>query len=517
MSAGPTVLSISSQVVYGPVGNSAAVPAMQRLGLDVLALPTVLLSNHPGHGPLARQPVDIAPLLARLIDDGRLSDCRAVLTGYIVSPEQVETVAALVGRLKKASPELLYLCDPVLGDDHTGLYVPEAVAAGIRDRLLPLADVVAPNRFELAWLSGHEISTPDDAIAAARALAPAHTLATSIPCRDGCFATMAIGRTRAALVETRRRERVPHGTGDLLSGLFLAHFVRGKREANALANAVAGLEAVIDASEGSVTLDLAYGLEGLASRAPLRLRRLGEPDHLVAGADGCPGGWLCVFWNGKADSEPSARVVPRFTQLLETSAEVIAIDMPIGFPDWSGPGSRKCEAAVRARLGQRQSSVFAVPSRAAVMAMEFSQACAVNFARSEPPRRVSKQCFMLFPKMREVDAAITPELQSRVFEIHPELVFWAMNGERPLEEPKKARSRPHPPGMVLRRELLRRAGFPIDRVAPPDAPRRDWAEDDLLDACAAAWSARRIRDEEHIRVPAEPQRDGRGLRMEINA
>lgn len=517
MSTSPTVLSISSQVVYGPVGNSAAVPAMQRLGLDVLPLPTVLLSNHPGHGLPARQTIDIAPLIERLSGEGRLAACRAVLTGYFASREQIDAVAALVERLKSASPELLYLCDPVLGDDHTGLYVPEAVAAGIRDRLLPLADAVAPNRFELAWLSGRSVANAEDAVAAARTLLPAHTLATSIPCGGDCFATMAVGRTRAALVETRRRECVPHGTGDLLSGLFLAHLVKGKREANALANAVAGLEAVIDASEGTATLDLARGLEGLASRAPLRLRRLGEPDHLVAGADGCPGGWLSVFWNGEPAAEPTARVIPRFAQLLETSAEVVAIDMPIGFPDWSGPGSRKCEVAVRARLGQRQSSVFAVPSRAAVMATDFSQACAVNFARSEPPRRVSKQCFMLFPKMREIDAAITPELQSRVFEIHPELAFWAMNGERPLDQPKKVKGRPHPAGMALRRELLKGAGFPIERVVPPDAPRRDWAEDDLLDACAAAWSARRIRDEEHIRLPAEPQRDGRGLRMEINA
>ncbi|MGE0212868.1 MAG: pyridoxal kinase [Parvibaculaceae bacterium] len=517
MSASPTVLTISSQVVYGPVGNSAAVPAMQRLGLDVLAVPTMLLSNHPGHSAPARQPVDIAPLLMRLLDEGRLDGCRAVLTGYLASREQIDTVAAVVEKLKSASPETLYLCDPVIGDDHTGLYVPEAVASGIRDRLVPLADAVTPNRFELAWLSGREVTGIESAIDAARILAPERTLATSIPCRTDCLATMAIGRNRIAYVETRKRERVPHGTGDLLAGLFLAHLVKGKREANALAHAVAGLEAIIDASEDRPALDLARGLESMASRAPLKLTRLGEPDHLIAGADGCPGGWLTVFWNGDKKGDPSARVVPRFSQLLDTSAEVIAIDMPIGFPDWSGPGSRRCEAEARLRLGQRQSSVFAVPSRAAVMAMEFSQACAVNFARSEPPRRVSKQCFMLFPKMREVDASMTPDLQSRVFEIHPELAFWAMNDGQPLGEPKKVKSRPHPDGMVLRRDLLRRAGFPIDRLAPPDAPRRDWAEDDLLDACAAAWSARRIRDEENLRLPADPQRDGRGLRMEINA
>ncbi len=517
MSQAPVVLSISSQVVFGPVGNSAAVPAMQRLGMTVLPLPTVLLSNHPGHGRPARQVIDIAPPLDRLQQDGRLNGCAAVLTGYFATADQIDVAARVITEIKELTPSLIYACDPVLGDEHTGLYVPDDIAAGIRDKLLPLADVVTPNRFELEWLSGREASSLEQAIDAARSIAPARTLATSIPCRDGCLATMAIGRSTAAYVETRHRASVPHGTGDLLAGLFLAHLVRGKRDANALSHAVAGLEAVIAASEGRDELDLAGGLERLESAAPLKLARLGQADHLVAGADGCPGGWLAVFWTGDPKSDPTARVIPAFAELLETSAEIIAVDMPIGFPDWSGAGSRLCEIEARARIGQRQSSVFAVPSRAAVMAADYAQACAVNFSRSEPPRRVSKQCFMLFPKMREIDALMTPELQSRVHEMHPEVAFWAMNGERPLTEPKKIKGRLHPKGLALRRTLLKQAGFPLDRLTPPDAPRRDWAEDDLLDACAAAWTARRIRDGEHIRLPAQTARDGKGLRMEINA
>jgi len=513
----PVVLSLSSQVVYGPVGNSAAAPAMQRLGIDVLAVPTVLLSNHPGHGPPARQPIDIAPLLDRLSADGRLDRPAAVLTGYFATAGQIETAARTIAMLKDRDAGLAYVCDPVLGDDHTGLYVSEEIALGIRDRLLPLADVATPNRFELEWLSGVPASTPEEAVAAARSIAPQRVLATSIPCGEGCLATMAIGRSEAAYVETRMRARVPHGTGDLLAGLFVAHLARGKRDAHALSHAVAGLEAVIDASEGEDALDLARGLERIEACVPLKLLRLGQPEHLVAGADGCPGGWLAVFWDGDPSGEARARVVPTFAELVQTSAEIIAVDMPIGFPDWSGAGARLCEIEARARLGQRQSSVFAVPSRAAVMAADYAQACAVNFARSEPPRRVSKQCYMLFPKMREIDALMTRELQSRVHEMHPELAFWAMNGERPLDQPKKVKGKPHPAGIALRRKLLKQAGFPLDRLSPPDARRRDWAEDDLLDACAAAWTARRIRDGENFRFPSQPVRDGKGLRMEISA
>lgn len=490
---------------------------MQRLGLRVMAMPTVVLSNHPGHGPLARQAIDIGPLLERLFRDGRLDDCEAVLTGYFVAPDQIEAAARTVARLKAARPDLLHVCDPVLGDDHTGLYVPPEIAAGIRDRLLPLADLATPNRFELEWLSGRPAGAPDEAAGAARTLPVHRTVATSIPCRAGCLATMAIDPTHAAYVETRRRLDVPHGAGDLLAGLLTAHLVRGKRDTAALAHAVAGLEAVIDASEGTPELDLAAGLDRLGHVVPQRLLRVGGPVRLVAGADGCPGGWMAVFWDGEAEGDASARVVPSFAELVATSAEVIAVDMPIGFPDWSGPGARQCEAEARARLGKRQSSVFAVPSRAAVMAVDYAQSCALNLSRSAPPRRVSKQCFMLFPRMREVDALMTPELQSRVHEMHPELAFWAMNGGRPLDEPKKVKGKPHPPGLALRRALLARAGFPIERLSPPDAPRRGWTEDDLLDACAAAWTARRIRDGEHIRLPAAPARDGKGLRMEINA
>jgi pyridoxine kinase len=263
-----TVLAVSSQVVYGPVGNSAAIPAMESLGLNVLGLPTVLLSNHPGHGTPVRQAVaagTMEAMLDRLAGHGWLDGLAGVMTGYFVDEAQVEFAAEAIARLKGASPGLVYLCDPVLGDDVPGLYVPEAVAGAIRARLLPLADVIAPNRFELAWLTGGDVTGLASAAKVARGLAPS-CLATSIPLGDDRIANMLVGGGTGWLVETRKRAKAPHGTGDLLSGLFLAHVLRGFGDSEALARSVGTVEAVIDASRSNA-LDLAAGL----ARPPARL------------------------------------------------------------------------------------------------------------------------------------------------------------------------------------------------------------------------------------------------------
>lgn len=230
----------------------------------------------------------------------------------------------------------------------------------------------------------------------------------------------------------------------------------------------------------------------------------------VIGVDGCPGGWIAVRW-GEGLTHHFCR---SFAEVLAMEAAVIAVDMPIGLPRLSG---RAAEPQVRAKLGERQSSVFSVPSRAAVMCADYAEACAANLLSSDPPRKVAKQIFHIFPKMREIDALMSPEAQSRVFEAHPELAFWAMNGEAALPLPKKVKGRLHQPGLELRRELLAKAGFPLDQLPPATYRAADVGADDLIDACACAWSARRILNAQAIRFPADPPRDARGLRMEINA
>ncbi len=233
--------------------------------------------------------------------------------------------------------------------------------------------------------------------------------------------------------------------------------------------------------------------------------------RLVAGVDGCPAGWIAALWDGAG--RLTSQLCQNFAEVMALPARVIAVDMPIGLPERSG---RPPEREVRAKLGERQSSVFAVPSERAVYCADYAQACAVNLRHSDPPKKVSKQCFHLFPKMREIDALIAPDHQSRIFESHPELAFWMMNGEAPLSLPKKVKGQPHPPGLDLRRALLRKNGMPVDGLVH-DYRRRDVGPDDLLDACACTLVAWRILMGQSIRFPADPPLNAKGLRMEINA
>lgn len=237
----------------------------------------------------------------------------------------------------------------------------------------------------------------------------------------------------------------------------------------------------------------------------------------VAGVDGCPAGWVAVLWTADGAHAPRVHVCARFADVLALpeAPRRIAVDMPIGFAERVGPGGRSCDIEARKRLGQRQSAVFTVPARDAVMQTDYRDACRVALAHSEPPRMVSKQCFHLFAKMREIDALLTPSLQERIFECHPELAFWAMNGERPLNEPKKVKSRPYEPGLALRRRLLRDNGMPEVLLGMLADLPRGVAADDLLDAAACAWTARRSHLGHARRFPDDPPEDARGLRMEI--
>lgn len=241
------------------------------------------------------------------------------------------------------------------------------------------------------------------------------------------------------------------------------------------------------------------------------------PPRWVAGVDGCPGGWLAVLKSVDEPTKVRWRILDGFAAVLALREQpaLIAVDIPIGLADRAGVGGRACDVEARARLGQRQSSVFAVPARSAVLCPDYREACAVALRHSDPPRKVSKQTFNLFPKIREVDALMSSHLQARVIECHPELAFWALNGCRPLEEPKKVKSRPYAPGLALRRGLLSAAGFPITFLELRDVPATLAGPDDLLDAAACAWSAGRIAQGYGQRFPARPECDAKGLRMEV--
>lgn len=234
----------------------------------------------------------------------------------------------------------------------------------------------------------------------------------------------------------------------------------------------------------------------------------------VAGADGCRAGYVVALRRIDTGEWLGARVVPDVAALmtLPEAPVVIAIDMPIGLPERTGAGGRAPERLVRPHLGARQSSVFAVPGRAAVMAEDYAQACAEALATSDPPRKVSKQAFHLFAKMRVLDEALRadPVLRERVFETHPELAFRLMAGA-PLMHPKKIKGAVDPAGMAERLALLAREG--LDAMP---ARLRGAGADDVLDAHAAAWTALRIARGEAMRFPDPPECDGFGLRVAIH-
>lgn len=237
----------------------------------------------------------------------------------------------------------------------------------------------------------------------------------------------------------------------------------------------------------------------------------------VAGVDGCRGGWLCVIRNASPPFREQLLLAETLPEILDHPAapRIIAIDIPIGLPDFIVGAGRGCDVAARKNLGKRAGAVFPVPARAALYAPDYSAACAAALAASDPPRKISKQMFRLFPKMREVDGLTEPSLQARLFECHPEAAFCLMNGGNPLAEPKKRRGRPNLPGLDYRRALLAARGV-AETFLRAELPRGAGV-DDLLDACACAWTAARILKAEAIRFPDAPPVDSKGLRMEILA
>jgi pyridoxine kinase len=267
----PTILSLSSQVAHGHVGHSAAVFIWQRLGIDVIALPTIILSNRPDLPHRAGEhvrPELLGEIVAAIEANGRLGGIDAVFTGYLPSAEHVTLAADLVERLRLKKPGLLYCCDPILGDEPDGLYIAESAAEALRAKLLPLADIVTPNRFELGWLAAREIASGADALAAARALGGI-VLATSSPAgSESELANLLLSDGRAWQAMVERREDVPHGTGDALAALFLGFLLRSRTAPDALSLATGSLEAIIAASEGMDELNLIASQDAWAIPAP---------------------------------------------------------------------------------------------------------------------------------------------------------------------------------------------------------------------------------------------------------
>jgi pyridoxine kinase len=228
------VISIQSQVVHGHVGNSAAVPAMQAEGVNVAAVPTTLLSNHPRY-PSLRGRVLEATLVADLlrgVEERDLVDEAAVLvTGYLGSPDNAAVIADFVERALIRNSKLVYLCDPVIGDDGR-VYVADGILDVLRQRLLPAANLITPNQFELELLSGVAIADAESLRSAAAAIAAERRIdvvATGCALADtpeGQVETILCEDGQLSRFATPRLPVRPYGTGDLLTGLIAAHLAK---------------------------------------------------------------------------------------------------------------------------------------------------------------------------------------------------------------------------------------------------------------------------------------------------
>lgn len=238
------VLSIQSAVAYGHVGNSAAVFPMQRIGVEVYPVYTVNFSNHTGYGawrgPLI-SPDDVRDVISGIEDRGAFADIDVVLSGYQGGEGIGDVILDAVGRVKAANPHAIYACDPVMGNAKSGCFVAPSIPILLREKVVPAADLITPNQFELGFLTNTEpsdLASTLESADAARAMGPSTVLITSVerPERpEGSIEMMAVTAGGAWLVQTPHIPMKANGSGDVTAALFTAHFTRTGDAADALA------------------------------------------------------------------------------------------------------------------------------------------------------------------------------------------------------------------------------------------------------------------------------------------
>lgn len=256
-----SILSVQSSVAYGHVGNSAATFPLMRVGVEVWPVLTVHFSNHTGYpswtGPLLT-PADVSSVVDGIETLGVLPGCDAVLSGYQGAEEMGHTVLRVVDRVKAANPEALYCCDPVMGDVGRGMYVRPGIPELMRDVVLPRADVLTPNHYELDFLAGGDRSTRLEQVLdnadALRARGPRTVLVTSVVVQDqepGRLQMVAVGPDGAWSVTTPLLDRNFTGSGDLTTAMFLSCLLAGDDLSTALATTASRVYGVLAVTSAS--------------------------------------------------------------------------------------------------------------------------------------------------------------------------------------------------------------------------------------------------------------------------
>jgi pyridoxine kinase len=227
------ILSIQSAVAYGHVGNSAAVFPLQRIGVEVIPVNTVNFSNHTGYGawrgPLI-SPEQVGEVITGVEERGAFPQIDVVLSGYQGGVGIGDVIVDAVQRVKAANPDALYACDPVMGNAKSGCFVAPEIPDLLRDRVVPNADIITPNQFELGFLTGSEPGSLESTLASvelARAMGPSVVLVTSVerPDRDPeTIEMLVVDDAGRWIVQTPLLPFKANGSGDVTAALFAAHY-----------------------------------------------------------------------------------------------------------------------------------------------------------------------------------------------------------------------------------------------------------------------------------------------------
>lgn len=263
------MLILSSVVAMGHVGLSAGQPVCQRLGYDVTGVPTIVLSNHPAWPKVAGTaiaPERIGEMIGALEANSWLAGHAGVLVGYMPGVGHVEAAVEMVEQMRAAAPGVRVVVDPILGDHPKGLYVKQEVAEAVRDRLVPLADVVTPNLFELGWLTGRDCADLAGARETAGALGVPLVHVTSPPLGEAETGVLSVSETGAELYRTTKAPGVPHGIGDVFAALIAAGLPVGQ--------ALGHVAALAEVSRGCDHLAIVAGAARWTGAAPITSERV---------------------------------------------------------------------------------------------------------------------------------------------------------------------------------------------------------------------------------------------------
>ncbi|CAB0561074.1 pyridoxal kinase PdxY [Corynebacterium diphtheriae] len=255
------ILSIQSHVSYGHVGNSAAVFPLQRIGHEVWPVHTVNFSNHTGYGQWGGELIPAAQV-RNVIDGmeqrGAFERIDAILSGYQGGSDIADVIVDAVARIKEANPQAVYACDPVMGNAKSGCFVSDLIPPLLRDKVVPVADIITPNQFELEYLTGvpaHDTTSTLEAIAAAQEMGPNTVLVTSVRRPEtpaDAIEMIAANEQGAWLVRTPFIDFKRNGSGDVTAALFTGHYIRERNAADALARTASS---VFDLIETTFTAD----------------------------------------------------------------------------------------------------------------------------------------------------------------------------------------------------------------------------------------------------------------------